>query len=522
MAHMATAAHHPDESGRRAEPFGEHGRHVGSVVIGEDHHVATAERTGVHRREHRPVVGTDPLDPWFHEHDAIAETLEVRSEFPATSVAETTTAVEARPCGSKYTSISPRSWVKVGSPIPRRHDLRSGVDGGGVELGTSERAAHLATHHDRHRRPDPAGANHARGPPWPPRSAGSPLLRRRHRLPLWELSRVPWDAYRSPPPRSCTACGSTGMIADKPSRTPEGEPGRFTTSESPIVPATARDSAAIGVWVRPSARISSAKPGASRSMTARVASGVTSRGPNPVPPVVTTSPCDAESSVKTPSISRRSSGTTLRVVTSNPLARRIDSARSPDSSTREPRVTPSETVTTAVEIVDAIPSSSHLACRPTSASRGALEAGYAGRDARSHPEPGARDRPADRHVRQGRQRPAHLGDRPLQLPVHLLHACRGVAWLPKDEILTFEELTRLLRLFVRLGVESIKVTGGEPTVRADLPTLVAMFREAGPDLDISLTTNGVLLETLAAPLAVAESIVQPSRAIRCCGTASWR
>ena len=84
----------------------------------------------------------------------------------------------------------------------------------------------------------------------------------------------------------------------------------------------------------------------------------------------------------------------------------------------------------------------------------------------------------------------------------LLHACRGVAWLPKDEILTFEELTRLLRLFVRLGVESIKVTGGEPTVRADLPTLVAMFREAGPDLDISLTTNGVLLETLAAPLAV--------------------
>jgi len=79
----------------------------------------------------------------------------------------------------------------------------------------------------------------------------------------------------------------------------------------------------------------------------------------------------------------------------------------------------------------------------------------------------------------------------------------GLAWLPKDEILTFEELTRVLRLFVRLGVESIKVTGGEPTVRADLPVLVRMFREAGPDLDISLTTNGTLLETLAAPLAEA-------------------
>jgi cyclic pyranopterin phosphate synthase len=79
----------------------------------------------------------------------------------------------------------------------------------------------------------------------------------------------------------------------------------------------------------------------------------------------------------------------------------------------------------------------------------------------------------------------------------------GVAWLPKDEILTFEELTRLLRLFVTLGVTSIKVTGGEPTVRADLPTLVRMFREAGPDLDISLTTNGVLLDSLAEPLAEA-------------------
>jgi cyclic pyranopterin phosphate synthase len=79
----------------------------------------------------------------------------------------------------------------------------------------------------------------------------------------------------------------------------------------------------------------------------------------------------------------------------------------------------------------------------------------------------------------------------------------GLAWLPKDEILTFEELTRLLALFVGLGVTSIKVTGGEPTVRADLPTLVRMFRDAGPDLDISITTNGVLLETLAAPLAEA-------------------
>jgi cyclic pyranopterin phosphate synthase len=79
----------------------------------------------------------------------------------------------------------------------------------------------------------------------------------------------------------------------------------------------------------------------------------------------------------------------------------------------------------------------------------------------------------------------------------------GLHWLPKDELLTFEELTRLVGVFVGLGVRSIKVTGGEPTVRADLPVLVGMFREVGPDLDISITTNGLLLDTLAAPLAEA-------------------
>ncbi len=79
----------------------------------------------------------------------------------------------------------------------------------------------------------------------------------------------------------------------------------------------------------------------------------------------------------------------------------------------------------------------------------------------------------------------------------------GLAWLPKSEILTFEELTRLLGLFVRLGVRSVKVTGGEPTVRADLPELIRMFRGVAPDIDLSMTTNGVLLDRLAAPLAAA-------------------
>jgi cyclic pyranopterin phosphate synthase len=79
----------------------------------------------------------------------------------------------------------------------------------------------------------------------------------------------------------------------------------------------------------------------------------------------------------------------------------------------------------------------------------------------------------------------------------------GLTWLPKSEILSFEELTRALAVFVGLGVRSLKVTGGEPTVRSDLPRLVRMFREVGPELDISITTNGVLLDRLAQPLAEA-------------------
>jgi len=77
----------------------------------------------------------------------------------------------------------------------------------------------------------------------------------------------------------------------------------------------------------------------------------------------------------------------------------------------------------------------------------------------------------------------------------------GLAWLPREELLTFEELARLLRIFVSLGIRSVKITGGEPTVRADLPTLVGMLREVAPEADLSMTTNGVLLDRLAEPLA---------------------
>jgi len=66
------------------------------------------------------------------------------------------------------------------------------------------------------------------------------------------------------------------------------------------------------------------------------------------------------------------------------------------------------------------------------------------------------------------------------------------AFLPRTQILTFEEIARLARIFVRHGVRKIRLTGGEPLVRRDLHLLVAMLADL-PDLDLTLTTNGSLL-----------------------------
>lgn len=67
-------------------------------------------------------------------------------------------------------------------------------------------------------------------------------------------------------------------------------------------------------------------------------------------------------------------------------------------------------------------------------------------------------------------------------------------WLPRESLLTFEELDRLAGIFLRLGATKIRLTGGEPLLRHDLPTLVAMLA-AHPELrDLAITTNGILLE----------------------------
>ncbi|MFZ0386463.1 MAG: GTP 3',8-cyclase MoaA [Solirubrobacteraceae bacterium] len=69
----------------------------------------------------------------------------------------------------------------------------------------------------------------------------------------------------------------------------------------------------------------------------------------------------------------------------------------------------------------------------------------------------------------------------------------GLPWLERAEILRFEEITRLVSIFASMGVGEVRLTGGEPLVRREFPTLVSMLREV-PDLhELSVTTNGFLL-----------------------------
>ena len=78
----------------------------------------------------------------------------------------------------------------------------------------------------------------------------------------------------------------------------------------------------------------------------------------------------------------------------------------------------------------------------------------------------------------------------------------GMAWTPRDEILTFEEIERLARLLVeRFGVDAIRITGGEPMVRAHLPVLIGKLAALG--VDLAMTTNGATLASAAADLRAA-------------------
>jgi cyclic pyranopterin phosphate synthase len=80
---------------------------------------------------------------------------------------------------------------------------------------------------------------------------------------------------------------------------------------------------------------------------------------------------------------------------------------------------------------------------------------------------------------------------------------RDHAFLPRAELLTFEEIEQLVRIFTGLGVEKVRLTGGEPLVRRELPSLVAMLAAIPGVRDLTLTTNGVLLPEHASELKAA-------------------
>src|SRR5438477_426956 len=75
-----------------------------------------------------------------------------------------------------------------------------------------------------------------------------------------------------------------------------------------------------------------------------------------------------------------------------------------------------------------------------------------------------------------------------------------VEFMDRRELLTFEEITRFVEIVAPLGIDKIRLTGGEPLMRRDLPRLVAMISGVPGIKDVGMTTNGILLAHLAQPL----------------------
>ncbi len=76
-------------------------------------------------------------------------------------------------------------------------------------------------------------------------------------------------------------------------------------------------------------------------------------------------------------------------------------------------------------------------------------------------------------------------------------------WLPRETLLSFEEINVLAGIFAEFGVDKIRLTGGEPLLRRDLPTLIRLLRQQTSIQDVALTTNGILLDEQAASLCEA-------------------
>ena len=99
---------------------------------------------------------------------------------------------------------------------------------------------------------------------------------------------------------------------------------------------------------------------------------------------------------------------------------------------------------------------------------------------------------------------------------------KDYVWLPKDDILHFEEIDRLVEVFLDLGVRKVRLTGGEPLLRKDLPVLVERLAAKPRVEDLAMTTNGVLLAPMAADLkraglhriTVSLDTLQPERFVK--------
>jgi len=86
---------------------------------------------------------------------------------------------------------------------------------------------------------------------------------------------------------------------------------------------------------------------------------------------------------------------------------------------------------------------------------------------------------------------------------HYCMPAEGMPWIDREEILSFEEIERLVRVLVGMGIEDVRLTGGEPLVRREFPALVGRLAAIEGIRDLSLTTNGYLLTDQAAALVAA-------------------
>ena len=115
----------------------------------------------------------------------------------------------------------------------------------------------------------------------------------------------------------------------------------------------------------------------------------------------------------------------------------------------------------------------------------------------------AQDRTAaplvDRYGRAARSLRVSVTDRCNLRCLYCMPAA-GITWFPKENLLTYEEVARVVRLLVGRGVREVRLTGGEPLLRRDLPVLARMLSGIEGLEELAVTTNGLLLEELAAPL----------------------